>query len=121
METSERIEAMATKMATQLRVRGDTLAEITGNAGRKLPRHLRREAESLIQAEAMLRHPKLWRLVDDRQVRRAEKRLNKFLDKKNPAAERRGEILDRIAGVAFVLVVSVLSVFFYLLSTGYFD
>lgn len=121
METSDRIDAMATKMAAQLRVRGDTLAEVASNAGRKLPRHLRREAETLIQAEAMAQHPKLARLVSDRQVRRAEKRLTRFLDKKNPRSERRGEILDRIAGIAFVLVVVVLGVFFYLISTGYFE
>ena len=121
METVERTQAMAEKMAKQLRVRGDGLADVTEKAGRKLPRHLKRDASVLIEAEALAAHPKLGRLVNERQVRKAEKRLARFLDKQNPAAERRGEILDMIAKIAFVFVTVVLAVFFLLLWRGYFD
>lgn len=112
---------MADRMAAQLRVRGDGLADIAQHAGRKLPRHLRKEAAVLIEAEALTANPKLARRVDDRRIAKAERRLNRFLDKQDPAAERRGEILDLIAKVAFVFVTVVLSVFFFLLWRGYFD
>jgi hypothetical protein len=69
----------------------------------------------------MSANPKLARLVDKRRVARAEKRLSRFLEKQNPAAERRGEILDMIAKIAFIFVTVVLSVFFFLLWRGYFD
>lgn len=108
-------------MATQLRVRGHGLADVTERAGRKLPRHLRSDAAILIEAESLSANPKLARLVDDRRIAKAERRLNRFLDKQNPAAERRGEILDMIAKIAFVFVTVVLSVFFFLLWRGYFD
>ncbi|MEQ9053707.1 MAG: hypothetical protein RLO38_03270 [Roseovarius confluentis] len=108
-------------MSTQLRVRGEGIAEVTERAGRKLPRHLRSDAAALIEAEAMASNPKLSRLVDERRIARAEKRLNRFLDNQNPAAERRGEILDMIAKVAFVFVTVVLAVFFFQLWRGYFD
>jgi biopolymer transport protein ExbB/TolQ len=110
---------MAEKMSAQLRVKGECLAEVTEKAGRKLPRRLRKDAAVMIQAETMSAHPKLSRLVNSRQLSRAEKRLNRFLDKQDPAAERRGEILDLIAKIAFVLVTVVLAIFFFLLSRGY--
>ena len=112
---------MADRMSAQLRVRGDSLSDVTERAGRKLPRHLRSDAAQLIEAEALTANPKLSRLVDERRLARAERRLNRFLDKQNPAAERRGEILDLVAKIAFVFVTVVLSVFFFLLWRGYFD
>jgi hypothetical protein len=121
MDIQERAAAMAEKMSTQLRVRGDGLADVTARAGRKLPKHLQREAATMIEALSMASHPRLSRLVDTRRVLAAEKRLNKFLEKQNPAAERRGEILDLVAKIAFVLVTVVLSVFFLLIWRGYFD
>lgn len=121
METRDRFQALAEKMSTQLRVRGDGLAEVTERTGRKLPRHLRADAAAMIEAEAMSANPKLARLVDNRRIARAEKRLIRFLEKQNPAAERRGEILDLIAKIAFIFVTVVLSVFFFLLWRGYFD
>lgn len=121
METETRYQLLAGKMAKQLRVRGDGLAEVTERAGRKLPRRLRQDAKALIDAEAMSAHPKLSRRVNEKQLARAERRLSHYLEKQNPAAERRGEILDIIAKIAFVFVVVVLSVFFFLLSRGYFD
>ena len=117
----DRITAMTDKMSTQLRVRGDGLADVAAKAGRKLPKHLRADAAKMIEAATMADHPKLARLIDERKVAKAERRLHRFLDKKNPAAERRGEILDFIAKIAFVFVVIVLTIFFFLLSQGYFD
>lgn len=119
MNIHDRIDAMAEKMSTQLRVRGEGLADVTERAGRKLPRHLRREADVLLEARELASNPKLAHRVDARRVRRAEKRLNTYLDKLDPAAERRGEILDLIAKIAFVFVTVVLAIFFYLLWRGY--
>lgn len=120
MDIGERAEALARKMAAQLRVRGGGLAEVTRKVGRRLPRHLRAEAEKIARAEAMARHPKLGRLVDSRDLRKSEKKIARFLDRQNPASARWGEFLDLVAKIAFVVVVVVLSVFFWLLSRGYF-
>ena len=121
METNERVRAMAEKISSQLRVRGEGLAEVTERAGRKLPRYLRADAAVMIEAEKLAANPKLARMVDERRLLKAEKRLNRYLDKQSPAVERRGEILDVIAKVAFVFVTVVLSVFFLLIWRGYFD
>ena len=120
MEIRARTNSLANRMSAQLRVKGDGLAEVTERAGRKLPRRLQQDAQVMIEAEALSGNPKLARRVDAQSIDRAERRLNAFLKKQNPAAERRGEILDVVAKIAFVLVTIVLAVFFTLLYRGYF-
>ncbi len=121
MKMPERTTLLANRMAAQLRVRGDGLADVAERAGRKLPKRLRGDAQVLIDAEALSGHPKLAKRIDAKRVSRSERRLNAFLDGQNPAAERRGEILDAVARIAFVLVTIVLGVFFTLIYRGYFD
>jgi len=50
MDVSELTDDLATTMARQLRLRGGSLADVTARAGRKLPRHLKAEADALIEA-----------------------------------------------------------------------
>ena len=119
MDVKKTADSLAARMATQLRVKGEGLAEVTAKAGRRLPRHLRSAAETIVQAQTMAEHPKLARLVDEREIRRAERKLAKYLARQNPRAERLNETLDVIAKIAFVIFVIVLAVFFFLLWRGY--
>lgn len=121
MDVSEKAEELAAQMARQLRLRGGRLADVAGRAGRLLPRRLQSEVAYLVEAETLAQNPKLAYRVDPKRFARAERRLRRFLDAQDPAAARRGEILDRLAAVVFVLFVIVLGVFFLLLSRGYFD
>lgn len=121
MDVAKLAENLAEHMQTQLRVRGTGLAEVAEKAGRRLPRHLQAEVEAIVEATRMSENPKLARLVDPKRVARADRKVRRFLDKQNPRAERRGEILDRIAAVAFVLVAVAVGTFFLLLSRGHFD
>lgn len=121
MDVHERSDALAEKMARQLRLRGDTLADVSARAGRKLPKHLRHEVEKILNAQRMAQHPKFMHHVDEAQIAKAEKKLNRFLDKQDPKAERRTEILDAIAKIAFVIFTVVLAVFLTLLWRGYFS
>ncbi len=121
MDVRETTEALAERMAKQLRVRGDGLSEVTAKAGRKLPKYLRAEAEALIQAEEMAQNPKLARLIDPKRVKASERKMLKYLNKQNPKAERMGEFLDVVAKIAFVIFVVMLVLFITLLNRGYFD
>ena len=112
---------LADYMAQQLRLRGGRLVDVAGRAGRKLPRHVHEDIARVIEAETMAKNPKMARLVDERRVKRAEKRIRKYLDAQSPKAERNAAILDRLAAVAFVLFTVALAVFFWLVSQGYFD
>ena len=121
MELTERSKALAEKVARQLRVGGDDLETVTARAGRKLPKYLRAEVDVILEATRIADHPKLMRQVDHARISKAEKTINRFLDKQDPAAERRNQILDTLARVAFVVFSIVLAVFLTLLGRGYFN
>ena len=121
MDVKARAEALAELMSVQLRVRGDGLREVTTRAGRRLPRHLRGAAEVISDAVDKAENPRLERLIDEKAVIRSERKLRKFLEKQDPRAVRRGEILDLLAKIAFVILTVILAVFFLLLNQGYFE
>ena len=121
MDVKETADALASRMSAQLRVKGEGLTDVAAKAGRKLPKHLRAAADTLIEAETMSEHPKLARLINDKNVKKAERKLHKYLSRQNPGAERMNEILDVVAKIAFVLFVIVLALFFFLLWRGYFN
>lgn len=116
----DRAKSMAEKIGKQLRVRGETLSDVRTRAGRRLPRSMRREAAILDQAAELSAHPKLRAQIDEGRVARAERNLDAFLGTQNPGRERLNAFLDRLAGIAFVLWVVGLAVFFTLLWRGYF-
>lgn len=121
MNVAETADQLAETMAKQLRVRGSGLADVAAKAGRKLPKHLRGEVQVVLDAVTVSEHPKLEHQLDKKRVTKAVRRVEHFLSKQNPAAERRGEILDRIAAVAFVVFVIALALFFFMLSRGAFE
>ena len=121
MEHADRIARIRALLARQLRVRGDSIAEIAERAGRKVPRRARADVAAMAEIEALAANPKTARRINTRDLARTEARLMRRLGRLDPAAERRGEILDRVAMVAFVLVSVGLAVFFYMISQGAFD
>ena len=121
MNLNERSDALAQKMAQQLRLRRGDLASVAERAGRKLPKHLRTDVDVILEAQQKAAHPKLKHHVDAAQIIKAEKKVYRFLDKQNPKAERRNEILDTIAKVAFVVFSVVLASFLILLWRGHFS
>ena len=106
-------------MATQLRVKGEGLAEVTSRAGRRLPKRLHREVETIVEAEELAGHPRLERLVSEKEIKKSERRLRRFLDRQNPRKVRRDEIMDGIAKIAFVIFAVALLVFYILIQRGY--
>lgn len=112
---------LAEVMARQLRLRSGTLAAVTARAGRRLPRRLRAEAQTIIEAEANAAHPKFAHRVDARAVKKAERALRDFLAKQDPNAERIAAVLDRLAVIVFIPFVIVLVAFLVALRQGYFD
>ncbi len=121
MTIEERLNELTAYMAQQLRLSGGTFADVAAKAGRKLPRRLKKDIAVISDAETLLQNPKLTRRIDEAQLAKSERRLRMHLEKFDPKAERRGEILDTIAKIAFVIVVVVLALFFYLISVGYFE
>lgn len=121
MDVRGKSNALADLMARQLRVRSGSLAGVAGRAGRKLPRKLRDAVQVIVAAEAQSEHPKFAHHVDEKRVLQAEKQIKQFLEKQDPAGERRAEFLDRLAAIVFILFSLVVALFFFLLWRGYFD
>ena len=121
MDVPEKTEELATLMAQQLRVRPGSLQEVAQRAKRRLPRHVQRDVDALIEAEAVAAHPKFAHRIDTKKVAKAEQKLRAFLSKQDPKAERRAEFLDRLAAIVFVLFAILVALFFLLIQRGYFD
>jgi hypothetical protein len=119
MSYRDRADHMAQRMKEQLRAKGDGLESVARYAGRRLPKSLHRAADTMIEAERLSGHPRLRTMIDERKVTKAEKRLERFLDEQDPGAERMAAFLDRLAGVAFVICVTALGLFFWALWTGH--
>jgi hypothetical protein len=95
----------------RLRIRGATLAARLRSAGRRLPRKVREAGDALAEAVEMMQNPRLMHQVDDETVATAYDICVRHLTTINPAAARKGLILDMAARVAFaLLVVAVLLV-----------
>lgn len=101
---SDRIPGLRLTLREKLSVTGPDLGHQIRQAGRRLPWRVRREAEFLARAEAMARHPRLSRLVDPRDVLRAEDRVLRHLAGIDPALLRRNRAKDRVAALAFYLL-----------------
>ena len=84
-------------METQLRCRGKTLHVQVRKAGRLLPRNMRSDAVYLAQAETVMHHPKLSRMVDVDKV--------DFLSKVDPKDRAKGVLLAWLGSLAFAAIV----------------
>ena len=114
-------EELSVAMARQLRLRGGGLSDVAARAGRKLPRHLQAEVHVIVEAETLAEHPKLAHRVDEKRLKTAARKLRNFLDKQDPKAERRAEILDRLAVIVFIVFAIAVGAFLVALSQGVFD
>ena len=98
---TDRLSSVHALLGERLGVAGPDLREQVRRAGRRLPRRARRDAELLVRAEAMARHPGFARLVDPREVARAERRLSRRLRTIDPRLRRRNRRLDLLAAAGF--------------------
>lgn len=113
-DRTSRFSDLRVQLREKLGVTGADLGHQVRRAGRRLPRAARREAELLVRAEEMARHPRLSRLIDPREVARAQTRLSHRLRAIDPARQRRDRrknaaaVLGLYVLVTFALVVTLL-------------
>ncbi len=104
---TRRLTDLRALLAEKLGTRGPSLAAQVRRAGRRLPRRLRREAEVLARAERMSTHPRFARLIDPREVRRAEGRLSRHLRGIDPALVRRNRRKNAAAALGLYVLVTL--------------
>ncbi len=104
-EIRARSDALAELIEARLGVRGRGLGGKLRAAGRTLPRWVRREAGQLVEAEALLAHPKLRTQADPAALDQAYKRCERWLKSVDPGARRRAYWLNILTVNAFNLLV----------------
>ncbi len=107
MDLCARAEYLAQLMGDRLDIGGDGFAAKLANAGRRLPRHVRREGAHIAEALVLAAHPKLSRQIDQRRIKRASRIVERYLLGIDPWARRRDIFLNWLAGLAFGLLVLV--------------
>ena len=103
---TSRLTDLRLQLREKLGVSGPDLAHQVRRAGRRLPRSARREAEVLVRAEEMARHPRLSRLIDSREVARAQTRLSHRLRAIDPARQRRDRRRNAAAALGLYVLVT---------------
>lgn len=98
-------DRVAVLMEQRLRIRGKGLADKIRRAGRSLPKRVRVAAEQLATAQAMAQSPKLIMQIDEAQVAQSYDICLRHLGGINANAGMRATILNRLASIAFILLV----------------
>ena len=109
MSDADDLRARSDALRQQLRdtfgVRGRDLDHALRRARRLLPRGMRQKGARLVEAQAMLGHPKLERMIDFAELRAAQEAISVHLDSIDVADARRGWWLSLAGVIAFNLIV----------------
>ena len=103
-QMADRVSAL---LEERLRLKGGDLSDKLRRAGRRLPRKVRDAGEALVAATQMAQVPKLLMQIDDGAVAIAYDICLRHLNTLNPAAARRGMLLNMLASIGFSLLVVV--------------
>jgi len=103
MDLEARARRLARLMEDRLDIGGNGFAAKLAKAGRRLPRHIRSEAEYLQQAIEMQDSPRLVRQIDHDRAERSFATVERYLLGVDAQAERTARALDWLAGNAFNL------------------
>lgn len=114
MDWTHRLGELRTLLADKLGAKGPTLSSQVRRAQRRLPRRLRRDAQALLRAETMARHPRFARMVDPREVARSHARLSRHLGAIDTKAIRRDRAKNAAAGLGLI-VLAILALVVWLL------
>ncbi len=103
-----RDRALARVFEAQMGVKSRSLRQALRRAGRRLPRHLRKQGGVILQAQQLAGNPKLARQINMREVDQAYAAITNHLEAINVADERKGRWLN-LAGIVaanFLIVVA---------------
>jgi hypothetical protein len=101
----DRADEVANLMKAKMAIGGTGLATKLRRGGRKLPRHVRREASYLIEAAALCQNPKFLARVDHTKVNRAHTACVKYLETVDPSSRRVDAFMSVLAGVALAVLI----------------
>jgi len=105
MELRQRADKLAAMIEDKLGVRGQGLEAKLARAGRRLPKHLRRELGYVVQALLMQENPRLARQIDWARIDSAFAAAEHHLRQVDPTERRLGAVINWLAGNAANLLI----------------
>lgn len=105
-------------MEKQMGVGGKGLPAKLRRAGRRLPKHVRRDVEMIAEALPIAQSPKLAKQIDLARLEVAERRVAAFLRGYDLADRRKGALLGLLGSLAFNLLALGVLVIAFLLWRG---
>jgi len=101
----KRIDSQISEIRTLLRdnlsIRGKDLPTQLRKAGRLLPRRVRKDAKTLVEARGIIQNPKLARMVDQDKLNTAHRSVVDYLGTIDPSERRKDRILGFLGVIAF--------------------
>ena len=107
LSPEESAAEVALQMKKQLGVGGSGLEAKLKRAGRKLPRHVRKDAEFLAKTARLSVKPKLQNVVDRNHVEKARDNCLKYLKSVDQKRRRTDVLLGVLSGVALGVLIPV--------------
>ena len=102
----------------RLRFKDGTLDRQLYKAGPKLPRRVRKSGKKVLDASNLVGHPKLARMIDQREFDKSAAIVIEHLGKIDPRDEAFGRLLVFLGKVSFVLIATFIAVVWYIFAQG---
>lgn len=100
------VDEMQKLLASQLRARGASLSVQVRKAGRRLPRKIRKDAQTVVDASVMAENPKLARMIDEDAMTQAAQNVIDHLKAIDPFDRLKGRVLGILGAIAAVLLIT---------------
>lgn len=106
-ELTRLAERLTALMRDKLEVKAESFPAALRRAGGRLPRRLRREGAVIVATLDQVRSPRLSRIADGEGAARAARRIEAYLSRLDPAADRARARAFFWANIAFRIVVVI--------------
>ena len=103
-QIQKRNQDLTLLMGEAFRFKANSLARAMQKAGRRLPRHVQKQAALLVEAEQRAGHPKLAKTLNAKDLDRAAKAVQKALKYVDTADARKGLVLSTLGMISFNLI-----------------
>lgn len=112
------VDEMRGLLDSQLRARGVSLEAQVRKAGRRLPRRIRNDAQSVIAAMSLAQNPKLARMVDEKSVSKSALSVIDHLKTIDPMDRFKGRLLGVLGAISAILILTFVLVVYVLVKRG---
>ena len=118
-ELSPHVDRLRGLIEAHLRVNGRSLEAQLRKAGRRIPRTLRRDGAAVVEAQALVAHPKLSQRVEPARIEAAVGRLADWLVTVDPKEVWKDRLLGIAGSIAFAFIVLFAALVWVLVQRGY--